>query len=565
MSEDRVFLLDRDTRSHPYPLQSFHTDANLEGNNVPPHNRSSRHVNFNIYDEVHSFHEREEYQPPTQLDLWTTVLMCCLLVLGVGCGIAHHAFNSYLDGRATSSFDQAWAIRIGTALAMAVKTALLASMGMAFAQRVWRSVRQNTMTVKALDSLFGAFSGDPRSLFQGDLYRSARLALLLAVVGWLLPIATVFTPATLRIKPMTRSSSRSCIVSTMNLNNITDGGLLRYPPTNASRLYTGPAPAVQRLALQSLLTGTAARATYLSDPVIGINTTHTVSFTAAALQCSENNATQPNPTNLTQYTYWQGTLSQTHDSGSNQDVPTLQIQYTSTPRTSAPLVISCVPWIAEYTALVSQNSTDETFIWTNKSWTRPAGRPVGGSAMQLTSESALDTGVAALIDATFGVLVGNLTEDQGGNLLPTTSKIALASFARTTNQSMFDFSQVAKSVDDLIWNVVVGAVGLGITQTNGTCDVTDQVNVYVYDQGVLLGAYLAVLGVAMAALGVGLHALKKNGHSGDTSFSGVILSTRNPTLDQACEGGRQELLATRIRFGFLRANDRPAFGTADDF
>lgn len=419
------------------------------------------------------------------------------------------------------------------------------------------------MTVKALDSLFGAFSGDPRSLFQGDLYRSARLALLLAIAGWLLPIATVFTPATLRVKPMSRSSSRSCVVSTLDLNNITDGGLVRYPSSNASRLYTGPAPAVQRIALQSLLTGTPARPTYLSDPVIGINNTHTVSFTGAALKCSEDNTTQPSPTNLTQYTFWQGTLSQIRESNSNQDVPTLRIQYTSTPRTSAPLTITCVPWVVEYEVLVSQNSTAETYTLVNKTYSRTAGRPAG--AMQLTSENALNTGVAALIDATFETLTGNLTEAQDGGLLPTTSKIALASFVQGTSQSMFDFSQVLLSVEQLIWNVVLGTLGLGITVTNGTCDVTDQVNVYVYDVGVLIGAYLAVACVAIAALGIGLIALKRNGHSGDTSFSGVVLSTRNPTLDQACEGGRQELLATRIKFGTLRTNDRPAFGTADDF
>lgn len=491
--------------------------------------------------------------------------MICLFLIGVGCGIAHHAFNSYLDGKNTKSFDQAWALRIGTALSMGFKTAVLASMGMAFAQRVWRTVRQNAMTVKALDSLFGAFSGDPRSLFQRDLYRSARIALLLAISGWLLPIATVFTPATLRVKPTNRPFSEQCIVSNVDLNNITDGGLLRFP--SANNLYSGPAPSIQRLAFQSLLSGFPTRSAYLSVPSIGISTSYTLSFEAPALECKqENNTAPPNP-NATQHTYWQGVLAQIRDTATSQEIPILQIQYSSNPESGAPAnATSCYPFIAQYGVMVTHNATDQTVALLNLTMTSPAGRPPGGAAMQLTGDSALRTGAAALIDATFGTLLGNLTRDQTtGNILPSDSKVGLAWFARSSNQSMFDFSQVPQSVEQLMRNVVMSVMGLGISQAETTCVILDRANIYDYDQSVLISAYLAAVAVALTALGVGLYALKKNGHPGDTSFSGVVLSTRNPTLDHASEGGRQRLLALRVRFGALRATGRPAFGTATDF
>ncbi|KAG8711968.1 hypothetical protein FRC11_001346 [Ceratobasidium sp. 423] len=529
-----------------------------------PYARPLKHVNFSPSHEIHAFDSEETSDSiliSGQLDLWTTILMLCLLLIGIGCGVAHHAFNSYLDGRLTTSFDQAWAIRIGTALAMGFKTAILASMGMAFAQQVWRSVRRSALSVKALDSLFGAFGGDPRSLFQADLYRSARLALLLAITAWLLPIATVFTPATLRIKPMDRSSSSSCLVSAIDLGNVTDGGLIRYPSLNGE--YRGPSPVIRRVAFQSLLSGSFGRLTYFSGSATAINITYTLSFVAPALKCSEQNSTvRPDP-NLSQDVFWQGTRSEMRDSNSGQNVPVLQVLYTPSPRTQLPTTLSCAPYISTYGIMVSHNATNQVVSLLNLTMTSVAGRPAR-TAMNLANDDPLLIGAAALIDATFDTLAGNLTQDQSGNLLSPTSNAALAPFVNSVNQTSFSFTNVSENVEQLMQNVVISVIGLGIFQTEATCVNVDRVNVYLYDEGILISAYVAAVCVAIAALGVGLYALKMNGHPGDTSFSGIVLATRNSTLDHVCEGGRERLLALRVKFGILRSNERPAFGEPND-
>ncbi|CAE6477426.1 unnamed protein product, partial [Rhizoctonia solani] len=338
MSEDQIYLLGRhQARSSESAGLNIRTDQ--------PAARPLKHVNFNPRHEIHAFDPENTKESNNslsisgRLDLWTTILMSCLLLIGVGCGIAHHAFNSYLNGRLTTSFDQAWAIRIGTALAMGLKATVLASMGMAFAQQVWRTVRRSTLSVKALDSLFGAFGGDPRSLFQADLYRSARLALLLAITAWLLPIATVFTPATLRVKPMDKSASSSCLVSTIDLRNVTDGA---------------------------------------------------------------------------------------------------------------------------------------------------------GVTMNLVNDDPLLTGAAALIDATFDSLTGNLAQGRDGNIVSPSSNAALASFVNPSSQASFDFTNVSENVEQLMQNVVISTIGFRIFQTETTCVVVNRVNVYLYDEGVLISAYVAV-------------------------------------------------------------------------
>ncbi|KAF8684612.1 hypothetical protein RHS04_01369 [Rhizoctonia solani] len=544
MSEDETHLL-----GHHQTRSSLQLGVH-EGtrSNVVAHIRPTKQVNFDILHEVHAF-DLEDNLDDSFLDP------------GVGCGVAHHAFNSYLDGRLTTSFDQAWAIRIGTALAMGLKTALLASMGMAFTQQVWKSVRGSTFSVKALDSLFGAFGGDPRSLFQADLYRSARLALLLAIVAWLLPIATVFTPATLRIKPVDRSSSSICLVPTLDLGNVTDRGLIRYPSPGGR--YRGPSPSLRRLVFQSLLSGSFTRSIHYPGSTANINITYPLSLVAPALECSEQNSTAQVDPNPQRDTFWRGTRYDVRDGNSGQNVPILQILYTSSPRTRPPTTLNCVPYISNYGITVYSNATKQVVSLSNLTMISPASQP--GGSMSLVNDNPLLTGAAALIDATFDVFTGNLSQDQNGNLLSPSSNAALASFINPSEQAPFIFVNISDNVERLMQNVVISIISLELFQTETTCFAVDRVNVYLYDQSVLVNAYVIVICVAIVTLGVGIYALRDNGHSSDTSFSGFVLATRNPTLDQACEGGRKQLLTLRIKFGILRSDGRPAFGRPSEF
>lgn len=547
------------SRHEPQPLESSKAETPPVHNNYFSHRPSSKHVDFSPYDEVHSI-------PPNavgRLDIWTTVLMCSLVLIGVGCGVVHHIFYAYLDAKTTESFDQAWAIRIGTALALGFKTALLASMGMAFTQRLWRSVYQTFMPVKALDSLFGGFTGDPRVLFRKDLYSSAGLALLIAVAAWLLPIATIFTPATLRVAPGDRSTSFDCVAPIVDLSNGTDAGLLRS--STSEGMYAGPAPAIQRFAFQSLILGSFSPFPYTSSPLVGTSTSYMITFTAPALKCSDPiNNPMPNPSNSQQFTYWVGTRVLMHDSTSGQDVPTLQVQYASTPGSSALATTTCVPYLTDYGVMVAYNNTAQTISMFNMTMTALASRPVGG-VIQASDANAVITGAAAIVDATFNTLTGNITRDRSGALISPTSSVVLAPFVYASNQSVYTFDSVPQNMEQLMRDVSMSAIGLNLAQVQTKCTRVDQVNVYVYERGILLSCYLAAISVAVAILAVGLHALKRNGHSGDTSFSGITLSTRNPTLDRVCEGGRDRLLELRIKFARLRRNGRPAFGDASDF
>ncbi|KAI9675957.1 MAG: hypothetical protein M1829_003195 [Trizodia sp. TS-e1964] len=94
------------------------------------------------------------------------------------------------------------------------------------------------------------------------------------------------------------------------------------------------------------------------------------------------------------------------------------------------------------------------------------------------------------------------------------------------------------------------------------CTRTRFANIYDYRQESLWIGYAIVVFVTALCGGVGMAAIRSNGISSDTSFSRIMVTTRNATLDQlsvgACLGGDpfpKALTQVRLRFGVLREDD----------
>jgi hypothetical protein len=88
-------------------------------------------------------------------------------------------------------------------------------------------------------------------------------------------------------------------------------------------------------------------------------------------------------------------------------------------------------------------------------------------------------------------------------------------------------------------------------------------NIYKYEPRVLLASYGAVILVTIIALTLGLIAMIHNGVPSDTTFSRIMLTTRNTTLDKLARGQglgepTKELLKTKIKFGVVEGH--PGFG-----
>lgn len=140
---------------------------------------------------------------------------------------------------------------------------------------------------------------------------------------------------------------------------------------------------------------------------------------------------------------------------------------------------------------------------------------------------------------------------------------------------------VAGAIEDLSRNLTLSMLSSAILAKETAAEVTvhTSTTLYSYNWRNLVLAYaIAVCATAVCAA-VGLDALVTNGYSAETTFSSILLTTRNADLDDLarghCLGQRplaREVGKRRLRYGILRSQaddgavngSHACFGLADD-
>jgi hypothetical protein len=134
-----------------------------------------------------------------------------------------------------------------------------------------------------------------------------------------------------------------------------------------------------------------------------------------------------------------------------------------------------------------------------------------------------------------------------------------------TTLSCFSFLQ-RESVQSLSWPP---SFKQPAQYTNAIATVIMYPATYSYSSTVLWEAYGAAIFVSVICIVVGAYMLWDNGVDADMSFSQVLVTTRNRSLDQVCAGANlggdqitEELKDTQLRFGMLQMGDssHPCFG-----
>jgi hypothetical protein len=141
---------------------------------------------------------RKEGSPELRTSIFKWLIMPFLFLLGLLAALAQHLFYSYIDGLSPEEFivEQKWVIRIGTALAYLFKTSLVATTAVVFYHRSWYSFRRQAMSVRGLDAVFGVFE-NPFWFLTWEMLVKTKVAALLALMSWLLPLTAIFSPASL--------------------------------------------------------------------------------------------------------------------------------------------------------------------------------------------------------------------------------------------------------------------------------------------------------------------------------------------------------------------------------
>ncbi|KAF2829157.1 hypothetical protein CC86DRAFT_345655 [Ophiobolus disseminans] len=153
---------------------------------------------------------------------WTTpALIVSLFLAGVAAAIGHHFFYTKLNGQLAT--DQLRMIRYGTAMAFFVKSTLVGCSIICNRQRIWRTFRRKAMTMDGIDGLFSAPEDPSQFFINGEMWRNGKLATLMALCCWLIPIASVMSPASLTSEMTAHTVSDTCSgIATLNFTHESD-------------------------------------------------------------------------------------------------------------------------------------------------------------------------------------------------------------------------------------------------------------------------------------------------------------------------------------------------------
>ena len=231
---------------------------------------------------------------------WAVPTTCLAgLILGLLFAVGHHIFYWSLDGDPASEghFDvlrsklphQQINIAGGTAFAFLVNFCLGLAMTTAFFQLFWKEMLGRKTTLETLDATSSVIS-DVSQFTKLNIWANHPLLLILAIIAWLIPIASIITPGTLSVGiapvlPAPTSLEHVPYPGFPSLNYVNDMPHLASSSEDSTQnnayQYDGPSRTVQRLANEA-----AAIGQILPISVPWLNASWSMAFSGPGLECN---------------------------------------------------------------------------------------------------------------------------------------------------------------------------------------------------------------------------------------------------------------------------------------
>ena len=217
--------------------------------------------------------------------------MVSTLLAALGSAIGHHFFYDNLDGEpvldsdplsSIASFysisDQQFNVSIGTLFALLVKSLLGIAVSTVFDQFAWKAIKGRMRSIGIIDDLFSTLKNGFMVL-DYVLWRHYPFSMLLACIAWLLPVATVITPATLSVHMASFSNTALMRVPRVDFRQFKFATLMDY--ANIPQfMYETSKPEVQHI-----LVNTAVQGNIMPIKPPSINSSWTLEFYGPALKC----------------------------------------------------------------------------------------------------------------------------------------------------------------------------------------------------------------------------------------------------------------------------------------
>ncbi|KAF9888266.1 hypothetical protein FE257_008835 [Aspergillus nanangensis] len=560
--------------------------------------------------------------PPTEKDVpfpaeWGVGWRCPTLMVGLFlCGlllsVGHHLYYNSLDNTVVNSAEQqTWAIRIGTGFAFLVKTFYVAAIGIAAVQQMWTTLRRRSMNLRGIDAMFGVLN-NPINFLTPEMWVFASTLSVIATISWLVPLTALVTPATLSVNLLTKPNITRAHVPTVNFTDenfwkswaLFEGvGRIENPSSAISRLFTAVSSSVA----------------VVPFPPPFPNSSYTLEFWGPSYKCQTLDETIAEMKGISftngydrNYSSFEDVWHQLVHNSSDDQTPFSAVYRGSAPGVLNNTLLMYAP--GENTA--SDHPTDKTSLvcqlW-NTSYVLGVNNTDG---IQTLAPISIDFVAASNWDDTAGneiflrndgpevnagfyithllfsaLISGSLTIGSTGSLVGDGTPLmrsglfdcpelwngtynTIVSVVESDSASYCRNKTLGRALEDLSRNFTYSLLSLNAANTSVPVTVYSPQNFYAYNRKNLFVAYIVAAGVTITCIAVGLFALWDNGVSHNTSFSGVLRTTRNPDLDFLATGycfGSDELTKevrrVKLRFGEIETAPQTfkhaAFGYED--
>jgi hypothetical protein len=234
--------------------------------------------------------------PPTQLRRihWRVPTVIILaFVAGLAFALGHHVFYDRLDGQPVDDhiFDQQINLAVGQAFAFLVRASLVISVGASYWQVFWGTMLHGTLAISHIDALAGML-GSILDLLNLKASTTRPILVALALLSWMVPLASILPPATLSVQSTTRTELAYPRVPLPQFDGLSMAvlptslqppGLLNGKPVGdsmANTWYQRPTRQLLRL-----VTATAYQGAVPDHPATFPNSSYTLGFPAPAMKC----------------------------------------------------------------------------------------------------------------------------------------------------------------------------------------------------------------------------------------------------------------------------------------
>ncbi|TGZ78341.1 hypothetical protein EX30DRAFT_343242 [Ascodesmis nigricans] len=545
--------------------------------------------------------------------------MLLVFLLGVGGAVAHHSFYAHLHGQEAKN--QLMMNRYGTAIAFFTKACLVGSVVLAYRQRVWQTVRREAISLRGLDALFSVVE-DPSWFFLApEMYSKAKIATLLAFISWTIPLASVVAPGTLTTRIVeVRSVDKSCLVRSLNFSREGDYDFSK-PPRHGSQGYSlafynvtpvppkhsdyhwFEQPSYQSERLVLIAAYSPKLPTEAKTPCEGYNCTTMIKFEGPSYSCQEKSfiespfdvndfipASPPLPEGKNFAYQFQMTIPEYERGQPDYDLDIIKeqgvfrgepklwfgySQQTDIPNTDEsakarwpkiwePIAVECVHQKAQYvvrTLWRDGSVRERNYSVTDGVDILPDSSPLSPNDTFRYREYSGYRGLSQKVRQLF--LPGHFIKENSTH--PVVSGTKLSQTRLVNQQTSLLHPNIAHTFPNFYHEIVISLLQeplLEIAENiTTTCNRTRMQNQFNYQRRGLWIGYALAMTAAFVAILFGASSILGNGMTSDITFSKIMVTTRNPSLDNlvrsypgAALGGDpvpKALERQKLRFGVI--------------